>query len=482
MTKWRTTFPSIFSAAAMILFSFACGCATNAAPKKTATKAAAAKAPLPLAADTFDAVWNSIYENHFDTNFNGHDWIAVRKEYRPRALAATSRKQLRDTIQEMLDLLHVSHLAIVPGDTAEENTANGRPNSPALEPASEEDQGTIGIDVRFLGKNLLVTRVASDSPAARAGVRPGWILRRIDDTATSTLFGRTPKALDLQRRKFLAWRAASKRLSGRVGSEVHLEFLDDKNHATKLTLARQGPPGQAVRFGNLPVLYANLQSREIDAPHNTRIGLIRFNIWMLPTALAFNRAIDEFRSCAGIIIDLRGNVGGLVGMIIGVAGHFMDEPVSLGDIVSRDNTLHLPANPRRVDTHGNAVEPFSGPVAILVDEITASASEVFTGGLQELGRVRVFGRVTSGQALPAVYDELPNGDALYHPVADFVTGKGTRFEGRGVIPDEKVPLNRNALLAGQDRALERAIHWIASKPPSWKKRSVNGSSPKLPVQ
>jgi C-terminal processing protease CtpA/Prc len=67
-------------------------------------------------------------------------------------------------------------------------------------------------------------------------------------------------------------------------------------------------------------------------------------------------------------------------------------------------------------------------------------------------------------------------------VADFVTEKGTRFEGRGVIPDEKVQLNRSALLAGQDRALERAIHWIASKPPSWKKAAANGSSPKLPVQ
>jgi carboxyl-terminal processing protease len=218
-----------------------------------------------------------------------------------------------------------------------------------------------------------------------------------------------------------------------------------------------------VEFGNLPVLYANLDSKKLRGPSQTQIGLIRFNIWMLPTALAFNRAIDDFRSSDGIIIDLRGNVGGLVGMIIGVAGHFMNEPASLGAILMRDNTLRLPANPRRVDTHGNPVDPFSGPVAILVDEITASASEVFAGGMQELGRVRVFGRVTSGQALPAVYDELPNGDALYHPVADFITDKGVRFEGRGVIPDETISLKRSDLLAGRDAVLERAVGWISTQ-------------------
>ena len=113
-----------------------------------------------------------------------------------------------------------------------------------------------------------------------------------------------------------------------------------------------------------------------------------------------------------------------------------------------------------MDSSGKRVQPFAGPVAILVDEITASASEVFTGGLQEHGRVRVFGRTTAGQALPAVYTKLPNGDALYHPVADFLGANNTRFEGRGVVPNEPIELNRAALLAGRDPAMERALQWI----------------------
>jgi len=132
-------------------------------------------------------------------------------------------------------------------------------------------------------------------------------------------------------------------------------------------------------------------------------------------------------------------------------------------MVMRDNNLKLLINPRLVNGAGKRVEPFSGPVAILVDEITASASEVFAGGMQDLERAKVFGRRTSGQALPAIFDRLPNGDAFYHPVADFIPPKGTRLEGRGVIPDFEVPIDRRALLENRDPVLEKAIDWIVQQ-------------------
>ena len=75
------------------------------------------------------------------------------------------------------------------------------------------------------------------------------------------------------------------------------------------------------------------------------------------------------------------------------------------------------------------MEPFDGPVAILVDRLTASASECFAGGLQSLGRVRVFGETSMGQALPALFDRLPNGDVFIHAWGDFVTGAGPSVGG-----------------------------------------------------
>jgi C-terminal processing protease CtpA/Prc len=65
-----------------------------------------------------------------------------------------------------------------------------------------------------------------------------------------------------------------------------------------------------------------------------------------------------------------------------------------------------------------------------------------------------------GQALPALFDRLTNGDVLIHAYGDFVTATGTRLEGRGVIPDETVPLTREDLLAGRDRTMDAALAWI----------------------
>jgi carboxyl-terminal processing protease len=66
-----------------------------------------------------------------------------------------------------------------------------------------------------------------------------------------------------------------------------------------------------------------------------------------------------------------------------------------------------------------------------------------------------------GQALPALFDRLPDGDVLIHAYGDFETAAGTPVEGRGVVPDERVALTRRDLLAGRDAALEAALAWVA---------------------
>ena len=122
----------------------------------------------------------------------------------------------------------------------------------------------------------------------------------------------------------------------------------------------------------------------------------------------FQKAMDQFRSADGIVIDLRGNPGGLAAMIMGLAGHFVSERATLGVMKTRQSEMKFPANPRLVNAAGDRVEPYKGPVAILVDGMTGSASECFSGGLQSLGRARVFGQTSMGQALPALFDRLPN--------------------------------------------------------------------------
>jgi carboxyl-terminal processing protease len=174
----------------------------------------------------------------------------------------------------------------------------------------------------------------------------------------------------------------------------------------------------------------------------------------------FDRAVDELRDCDGIVVDLRGNPGGVLTMVMGLSGHFFAEGVNLGTITTRESALKLVANPRLVGAAGQPVRPFPGPLAILVDSGSYSASEIFAGGMQAVGRARVFGMQTAGGALPAVLERLPGGDVLQYAIGDFVMPDGRRIEGRGVVPDQPVTPTRAELLAGVDPILEAALRWI----------------------
>ena len=85
--------------------------------------------------------------------------------------------------------------------------------------------------------------------------------------------------------------------------------------------------------------------------------------------------------------------------------------------------------------------------------------------MQSIGRARVFGQTSMGQALPALFDKLPNGDLLIHAYGDFVTADGTRLEGRGVVPDRtRRRCAREDLLAGRDAHAGRGAGVDRSEP------------------
>jgi carboxyl-terminal processing protease len=79
-----------------------------------------------------------------------------------------------------------------------------------------------------------------------------------------------------------------------------------------------------------------------------------------------------------------------------------------------------------------------------------------------LKRARVFGSQTAGQALPSIPERLPNGDILYHAIADFTSPAGKQIEGDGVRPDVVTPITRKLLLEGKDPALDAAVKWAAT--------------------
>ena len=119
---------------------------------------------------------------------------------------------------------------------------------------------------------------------------------------------------------------------------------------------------------------------------------------------------------------------------------------------------YLPST-RRSDRGGASLAPFGGSLAILVDGLSVSTSEIFAAAMQVVGRARIFGETSAGQALPAMLAPLPNGDVMQYVVADFTAPDGQRIEARGVTPDHRRPLRRSALLPGRDEAFLDAPAW-----------------------
>ena len=434
--------------------------------------AAPLSAQVPLGVETFDAAWTTIRDSHFDKGMNGVNWDGVRAELRPRAAAAKSTGELRDVVRDMLGRLGQSHFALIPSsaDTPRDGSR-----------ASADLSADPGFDVRLVAGDLVVTSV---DPAAATAVRPGWRVVEIAGAATADLLrtlreehragpdaGRaSPEGPNDRLLNVEAWRIAHTRLRGRAGSTVDLTFENGQGAPVKVSLERRPEQGQPVTVGSLPTMFVRVESEPKPTPGGRTAGVIRFNVWMAAVDALFQQAVDRFRTADGIVIDLRGNPGGLAGMLMGISGHFVGERKTLGVMKTRENELRFVVNPRLVNAAGERVEPYAGPVAILIDAMSGSASECFAGGMQSIGRVRVFGQPSMGQALPALFDRMPNGDVLIHAYGDFMTAEGTRLEGRGVIPDQIVPLARADLLAGRDLTLDAALAWIDRAAPAARAR------------
>jgi carboxyl-terminal processing protease len=401
------------------------------------------------AVETFDAAWSIVDKQHFDPAHNGVDWDAVGEELRPRAAEAESVDELRQVITEMLGRLGQSHFSLMP----KEILGTGAGGSAASPP------GTCGLDLRFIDGEPIITRAPRGDPAALAGVKPGWKLVSIEEKNVEKILAELPEEGTL-RRETAAWRVVTRAIDGDIGTSVELVFEDEEGATREVELERIERDAIPFEMPGLPTFFLELR-RRVVRHDGLRVGVIHFSNWFRPLVKDLDRFLVDLRSCDGIVIDLRGNTGGEAAIARSLASHFFTEPTSLGTQKMRNGNQEYSVQPRQ--RYGSwKVGPYEGPLAILTDETSGSCSEVFTGGMQALGRARVFGSRSAGSALPATMTKLPNDDYLLHAIADFLTVNGDSMEGDGVEPDEAVTLTRADVIAGTDRALEAAVSWIAS--------------------
>jgi carboxyl-terminal processing protease len=389
--------------------------------------------------ESFELAWKTVRDSHYDPKLGGVDWQGVHDELRPRLEKAKSTDEARRVMREMLGRLGHSHVGIIPAELY----------------ATARGQAEPGFEVRMAGGEAVVVRVGADRPAARAGVKPGWRVRKINGEDLAPALARIRKALDKAADVQSAQAATVQaRLRGDEGEKVTVTFLDGSGAETTLALSLAKPAGEAVRQLGLSTVHVHFESRKVDGD----VAYFSLSDFLDPARVmpAFGDAVQKNLKAEGFILDLRGNGGGMPEMAQGIGGWFVDKPnLKLGTSTYRTGVAHARLNPRAAT--------YEGPLAILVDEMSASTSEILAGGLQDLKRARVFGTRTAGACLPSRFLELPNGDRMQYVVADYVSAAGKRLEGNGVQPDEVVPVNHKALLDGRDPALEAAVKWIRSQ-------------------
>ena len=392
--------------------------------------------------ESFELIWSTIKKSHWDESLVGDSWDQTRERLLPSIKAAKNIGEARVVMAELIESLEQSHFGVIPADSYE-----------AIEGVKGGSQD-IGLTIRLVDNQLLVAAIRDGSTSQKAGVKPGWRLIAADGKQADDLIQKFRKAEHgPQRAETIAGMVMSRVLSGSAGKKIEVEFTNHNNETQTLNIACEKPPGKLSRFGNLPPIRVDDETRTY--PGN--IGYYRFSAFLDPMRImpAWRKAVKNPQHANGFIIDLRGNVGGIAGMTMGMTSAFTSEASSLGTMTMKGNKLNFVANP--------VSKPYAAPVAVLVDECSISSAEILAGGLQDLGLAKVFGSRTAGLAYPSVVIKLPNGDGFQYAIADYHSASGERLEKTGVVPDEEVPLTREKLQSSEDPVLGAAMAWIKSQ-------------------
>ncbi len=441
----------------------------------TVTVSASNPSPEQRRQEAFIAAWSTLNQNYFDKTFSGLDWNKIRTEFQPRVDRARTDVQFHRILEEMLGRLGKSHLNIITPEyfgnienakkqsrlkgkqiaaarRAESGSTSGDADMESDEDFFEDSRYGIGVELRMLDDRIVITHVEKQSGATMAGLKPGLVIEKVNGVSLSDLIRQS--LLDgnsaAEVRYMLPIQIVDSFLNGEPDTSVFLTCLDENDKPKEFTVPRLALAGESITISkNLPEQFLRYEARSLNAD----IGYIKFSAFSIPVIAKFCDSLSEFRDKKALIIDLRGNLGGILSSMIGLSGMVTEKQLKLGTFVSRAKREDFIVDGKNKN--------FKGKIVILVDGLSMSATELFTAGLQGNKRVVVVGDRTGGQSLPAVWTRLSTGAVMLYPVADFITPKGISLEGLGLQPDHPVTLDRKALLNGVDTQLEKAIAIIA---------------------
>jgi carboxyl-terminal processing protease len=337
--------------------------------------------------------WRLVNQSYLDDTFNHQNWWNLRQQYIKRPLR--DRNETYKAIEEMLATLDEPFTRLLRPDQYHnlQVSTSGALSGVGLQININPDSGKLEVIAPLAG-----------SPAEAAGITAHDRILAIDDVDTDTL------SLD----------EAAARMRGPKGTSVSLSILSDgQQQARPITLIRD-------RISLSPV-FASLDRSDRQNP----VGYIRLSQFSANASQEVGQAIKKLQTqgAKAYILDLRNNPGGLLQAGIDIARLWLPE----GTIVYTVNRQGIQDS---FTAEGEALT--NAPLVVLVNQGTASASEILAGALQDNGRAILVGEKTFGKGLIQSLFELSDGAGLAVTVAKYETPSHKDIHKLGIVPDQVV--------------------------------------------
>jgi carboxyl-terminal processing protease len=284
----------------------------------------------------------------------------------------------------------------------------------------------IVIQVDDQTKYIVVENIVPDGPADKAGVQQDDLITAIDGAST--------KGMTVQQ--------ASAKLRGKEGTSV------------SLTLSREGATQSPLAITRAKIHELSVYEKMFPG----KIGYVELTVFGRDTGAELNAALTRLQQegARAIVMDLRDNGGGYLDAAVAVSSKF----ISSGPIVSVESRA---SNITTLDADDTAIDPL--PLVVLVNQYTASASEITSGAIQDSGVGTIMGTKTFGKGVVQTIFPLSDGSAIKITTARYLTPRNRDINHLGISPDVPVAENKHAQFGtpGKDDQLQHALQYLTQK-------------------
>ncbi len=351
--------------------------------------------------EVIDHVWQIVYRDFLDSNgkFQKSNWINLRKEVLSKTYSDSN--EAYDAIRDMLSNLDDSYTRFLEPKEF---------NQMRIDTSGELTGVGIQIVKDKESDDLIIISPIEGTPAFDAGIKARDKILSIDDIST--------EGMNIE--------DAVKLIRGQRGTKVKLEILRGSQSFFK-TLSRE------------KIEIKSVSSKVNQTKNGLSIGYVRIKQFNANASKETRDAIKdlETKKVAGYVLDLRSNPGGLLESSIDISRHFINKGVIVST-VSKDGLKET--------KKGNGQALTKKPLVVLVNEGSASASEIVSGAIKDNKRGKLVGKKTFGKGLVQSMRTLVDGSGLTVTVAKYLTPNGTDINKSGIIPDIEVKMNINPIL------------------------------------